>query len=177
LDLDRFDCPDDFDVAQAVRIIRRSHRILLMMTLSIAFLVGGAFSLIFRDFLSFPARFVLFLSPASGLGLIFYRFSFRKWDDKVSRLIIKAKTWGKVFSSHYSGKSVLFASLPGNFLPLFGAFCGILFAFLALSERKNSRGAPWVGEELVLLALFFSGTQLIGILNMGLYYMNQTPWF
>jgi hypothetical protein len=55
------------------------------------------FSLIFRDFLSFPARFVLFLSPASGLGLIFYRFSFRKWDDKVSRLIIKAKTWGKVF--------------------------------------------------------------------------------
>lgn len=177
LNLESFECPESFDEEQAAKLIRKTHRILVLFTFMMSVVVSFALAFMFRNFLSFPARIMLFLSPASGLGLIFYRVSFHRWDNKVSQLIVKGKTWGKVFSSHYAGKSLLFGSLPGNFLPIIGPACGITFAYLAFQERAKSVGGRWVGEELAVAGFLLSVIQLIGTLNAGLYYMHLTPWF
>lgn len=177
LSLEKFDCPDTFDEAAAACLIRKTYRVLVLITWMVALVCSLVLALSFRHFLTFPARFVLFLSPMSGLGLILYRVCFHSWDNKVSQLVIHGKTWGKVFSSHYSGKSLLFGSLPGNFLPVLGPACGITFAYMALAERSKSVGGPWVGTEIALTGLLLSLLQLVGTLNAGLYYLEHTPWF
>ncbi|MEK7483443.1 MAG: hypothetical protein AABZ60_03820 [Planctomycetota bacterium] len=177
MNLEVFDCPDTFDEVAAAKLIRKTYRILVLITVLVSLVSSLILALIFQKFLTFPARFVLFLSPTSGLGLILYRICFHSWDNKISQLVIHGKTWGKVFSSHYSGKSLLLGSLPGNFLPIIGPACGITFAYMAFTERAKSVGGKWVGEEIALTGLILSILQLGGTLNAGLYYLGHTPWF